>query len=69
VRERAPLWREVLTELRQLGGVPVRRKGSHEVWEFPGQVKFVAIINHLGEPLRPNVLAEYRRVRARLERP
>ena len=57
-------WRELRWGLRELGGLPVRTKGSHEMWRLPSGEMFLVVRNHLGRGVPPNVMARYRRLRA-----
>lgn len=60
-------WRELRARLRELGAEPVRTKGSHEMWRLPDGEMFVVVRNHLGQPVPPNIIARYRRLRSRRE--
>lgn len=57
-------WRELRDALRRLGAVPVRFRGSHEVWRFPDGKIFVAVVNHLADAVDANILSKFRRLRA-----
>lgn len=60
-------WRVLRCRLRELGGHPIRTKGSHEMWRLPDGEMFLVVRNHLGRRVPMNVLARYRRLRARRE--
>lgn len=55
-------WREARAELKRLGGVAVRVKGSHEVWALPGGRTFVGLRNHLGETLTPGAVRDLKKL-------
>lgn len=58
-------WRELRAGLRDLGGYPLRTKGSHEMWRLPSGEMFLVVRNHLGRRVPRNVVARYRRLRVR----
>lgn len=58
-------WRQLQAALRQLGAVPVRARGSHQVWLFADGETFVVVINHRGEPVPAGILVRFRRLRER----
>lgn len=55
------LVREALQKLRALGAVPLRQKGSHQVWRLPNGRTVVLVVNHVSDPIS-------RIVRAKVER-
>ncbi len=57
-------WRELRAGLRELGGEPVRTKGSHEMWRLPTGEMFLVVRNHLADAVPASVLARYRRLRS-----
>ena len=61
--------RELLKELRDLGAAPDRQKGSHQVWRFDDGEIFPVVVNHLADPVDKNILARFRRLRARRREP
>ncbi|MGE0328296.1 MAG: type II toxin-antitoxin system HicA family toxin [Polyangiaceae bacterium] len=60
-------WRDLRQCLRKLGAEPVRTRGSHEMWRFPGGDMFVVVRNHLDEQVPKNILARFRRLKAARE--
>ncbi|MGH7438191.1 MAG: type II toxin-antitoxin system HicA family toxin [Polyangiaceae bacterium] len=62
-------WRQLQDELRQLGATAVRTKGSHEIWRFSDGEIFVVVCHHPHRAVDGNVLAKFRRLRARRREP
>lgn len=50
-----PLIRELLAELRDAGGVPVRTRGSHQQWRLPGGSQVTVPVNHRSANASPVV--------------
>ena len=62
-------WRELRSALREMGASPDRTRGSHERWLFDDGAGFTVVCNHLGHDVPANILAGFRRLRARRSRP
>lgn len=61
-------WRELRAALHELGGEPVRTKGSHEMWRFSDGEMFLVVRNHLADAVPSGVLRRFRRLRQRRAR-
>lgn len=62
-------WRQLQEELRQLGATAIRTRGSHEIWRFADGEIFVVVCHHPHRAVDANVLAKFRRLRARRREP
>jgi hypothetical protein len=45
--------------------VPVRVRGSHEIWRFNEGEVFIVVRNHLRRDVPPGIVAKFRRLRAK----
>jgi predicted RNA binding protein YcfA (HicA-like mRNA interferase family) len=41
--------RELLHELRRIGAIAIRTKGSHQTWELPDGERIGLVVNHPGD--------------------
>ena len=60
------LWRDVVARFYQLGGRPLRTRGSHQTWLLPRNERFTVVCNHLGDAVPKRILAQLRKLLARL---
>lgn len=54
--------RDLLNRLRELGCVPQRISGSHQILVAPGNRTLCIPVNHPGRDVSPTVLSSVRRV-------
>lgn len=54
-------WRDMRDELRRLGAVEVRTKGSHATWRFQDGDSFTVIINHLSDDVPAGIASLFKR--------
>lgn len=62
-------WRDLRGSLRSMGAKPIRTRGSHQTWRLDHGGTFTLVCNHLNDDVPANILAKFRRVRARSREP